>query len=707
MDELVSEFVTETNESLNQLDSDLVLLERDPANAALLSKIFRIMHTIKGTCGFLNLPRMERVAHAAEDLLDLFRNGKMQPSSACVSLVLESLDTIKMIIAVLSTGAAEPPGDDSSLINRLHVAAAGGETPMVSQNREQSASPLPPDHDVGPTPAAMPEASLVGESLRVSVKTLEDLMTAVSELVLTRNQILQITQMQKNSELSASLQRLNHIVSDLQEKVIRTRMQPVGNAWSKLPRIVRDIAGELGKKIELDMQGQDTELDRQVLEMIKDPLTHMVRNAVDHGIEPPSDRVMAGKPETGHIRLNSWHEGGQIIIEIADDGKGLPLERIKRKILENRLATETELAVMPPRDIQQFIFHAGFSTAETITAVSGRGVGMDVVRVNIQKIGGSIEMRSTEGAGTTFTIKIPLTLAIVSSLLVGVGEERFAIPQLDVHKLVMISAQSNSRVEMVNGVPLYRLHGKLLPLVDLRDLLKMPARLPPTDVTEEVVSYIVAIRIGLYNFGLIVDDVFDTEEIVVKPVTTLVRHLPVFSGNTILGDGQVIMILDSAGIIHTAGIDNAAYQTAEDTTAIKEPKSELPLLLFETGGENAQAIKAVPLEVVSRLEEIDLARLEYAGGRAVVQYRDILMPLFQCDGLPIPRAGRRPVIVFSTNDKLAGLVVNEIFDITAYQGDLPVHENRDIPTSVIVQGRATDIINLDYETRTSSTSHYS
>ncbi len=694
MDEMITEFLAETTESLNELDNDLVLLEQDPGNGELLSKIFRVMHTIKGTCGFLGLPRMEKVGHAAEDLLGLFRDGKLQANPARVSMILESLDTIKTILVALGAGGKEPAGDDSHLIARLHAACEGGDTPAVAQENSHHAS----DHGDAPQVAAEP--SLAGQSLRVSVETLEDLMTMVSELVLTRNQILQIARNQKDSILSASLQRLNHIVSDLQEGVMKTRMQPVGNAWSKLPRIVRDISAELGKKIELDMHGQETELDRQVLEMIRDPLTHMVRNAADHGIETPAERVAAGKPETGRIKLNSWHEGGHIIIEIADDGKGLPLERIKRKIIENRLATEAELAAMPPQDIQQFIFHAGFSTAEKITSVSGRGVGMDVVRANIQKISGSIEMKSVEGKGTAFTIKIPLTLAIVSALIVGAGDDRFAIPQLDVRELVMISPHNStlgaSKIENVNGTPLYRLRDRLLPLIDLRKLLKTE----PAEIPADAVRYITAIRVGAYNFGLIVDKVFDTEEIVVKPVTSLLRHLPVFSGNTILGDGHVIMILDPAGIMNAANISAAAHQAqAEDEAlAARAPEQEIPLLLFQAGeGRSGKAVKAVPLKHVSRLEEIDLSSIEWADGRTVIQYRNSLMPVYQCDGQPLPESGRRPVIVFSTRNGLAGMVVNRIFDITDYHGALNIDESRAVAASAIVQGQATDIINLDFD----------
>ncbi len=419
MDDIIAEFLTETSESMTELDNLLVLLEQTPHDKELITKIFRVIHTIKGTCGFLGLPRLERIAHKSEDVLGLFRDGKLQAEPASISLILEALDSIKEIIPGIEATGHEPEGDDSSVCNRLEALASGHLGGTISNDTDMNnVAALPiqnqgADAQSAPIPSGSNEHGLETQSLRVSVDVLENLMTMVSELVLTRNQLLQICRQNKDSSFSAPLQRLNLVVSDLQEGVMKTRMQPVGNAWAKLPRIVRDVCRELNKKIELEMYGQDTELDRQVLEMIKDPLTHMIRNSADHGIEPPEDRLHAGKAETGKIILRSYHQGGHIMIEISDDGRGLPLEKIKNKLLQNRLVTEDQLQALSVQQIQQYIFHPGFSTADQITAVSGRGVGMDVVRANIEKIGGSIEMRSTEGKGTHFTIKIPLTWAIV------------------------------------------------------------------------------------------------------------------------------------------------------------------------------------------------------------------------------------------------------------------------------------------------------
>lgn len=404
MDDLIADFLTETNESIADLDVALVKLERTPDDKDTLSLIFRLVHTIKGTCGFLGLPRLERVAHAGENVLGKVRDGVLTATPDTVTLVLAGLDRIKLIVAGLAATGSEPAGDDGELIDSLNAiaaaeapkpaAAAAAPEPDEEPSPEVVAAPVPEEMPA-PPPAPAPvqaaaeappgEPVATNQTIRVTVDVLEDLMTLVSELVLTRNQLLQLARTQENNNFTVPLQRLSHITSDLQEGVMKTRMQPIGNAWNKLPRLVRDLSREMDKKIELTMLGADTELDRQVLELIKDPLTHMVRNSGDHGLESPAERRAAGKPETGHITLNAYHEGGHIIIEITDDGRGLPLDRIRAKVLKNGLATEAELAGMSETQLQRFIFRAGFSTAAVVTAVSGRGVGMDVVKTNIEK----------------------------------------------------------------------------------------------------------------------------------------------------------------------------------------------------------------------------------------------------------------------------------------------------------------------------------
>ena len=749
MDDLLSEFLTETNESLAVLDQELVKLEQNPNEPGLLGNIFRIVHTIKGTCGFLGLPRLEALAHASENVLGKFRDGEQKVTPQAVTLILASLDQIKSLLAQLEANEAEPAGDDAELIARLNALAAG-ETPaaapapvappakpepapsaaapvLATPIREAEPAPEPakraPPAAPAPAPAPAPvttapaaevketkdkeprekepraeaaeskESAVAAQSIRVNVDLLENLMTMVSELVLTRNQLMQILRGQKDSEFGAPLQRLSHVTTELQEGVMKTRMQPIGNAWAKLPRIVRDLSHELRKKIDLQMHGAETELDRQVLEMIKDPLTHMVRNSADHGIEMPAERSAAGKLETGTITLNAYHEGGHIIIEIADDGKGLDIERIKQKAIATGLASESDLAAMSEQQIQQFIFKAGFSTAAKVTSVSGRGVGMDVVRTNIEKIGGTVEMKSQRGKGSTFIIKIPLTLAIVSALIVECAGERFAIPQISVIELVRAAANAENTIEWLNNAPVLRLRDRLLPLVSLQELLHLGKRAEQPSET-----FIVVTQVGTYTFGIIVDRVFDTEEIVVKPVAPILRDITMFSGNTILGDGSVIMILDPNGIAAGTGeitVSENAKLAAEAAGKSGGDSDIASLLLFRAG---SGAPKAVPLALVARLEEIDVAQVEYSHDKPVVQYRGKLMPLVTIDpNYQMGKEGRQPILVFADKDHTMGLVVDEIVDIVEDHLKIEVAVDRPgLIGSAIVAGKATDLIDAGY-----------
>ena len=551
------------------------------------------------------------------------------------------------------------------------------------------ATPL--DNPSNDTPAGSVARRQEGgpQTIRVAVGLLETLMTTVSELVLTRNQLLQIVRQQKDSEFAGPLQRLSHVTSELQESVMKTRMQPIGNAWAKLPRLVRDLSLELGKKVELQMIGADTELDRQVLELIKDPLTHMVRNSADHGVELPAERVAAGKSETGRITLNAYHEGGHIIIEISDDGKGLDGSRIRAKVLQNGLATESELEQMSETQVQQFIFRAGFSTAAKVTSVSGRGVGMDVVRTNIEKIGGTVELKSVFTKGSTFIIKIPLTLAIVSALIVESCGERFAVPQINVVELVRASEQSEHRIERINGAPVLRLRDRLLPLISLRDLLAL-------DPGESEAGFIVVVRLGSASFGILVDRVFDTEEIVVKPVAPLLRDVELFSGNTILGDGSVIMILDPNGIASVAGqLAGDGRESQVEATVTASRDACVTLLVFRAG---AGSPKAVPLALVARIEDIDLATVEHVDGRPTVQYRDRLMPLVVMAGpQALDTSGHRPVLVFADGDNMMGLVVDQIVDIVESEVHVQlVASHPGLLGSAIVNGCATDLVDAGH-----------
>jgi two-component system, chemotaxis family, sensor kinase CheA len=752
MDDLLREFLTETSESLDTVDNQLVRFEQEPNNAKILDNIFRLVHTIKGTCGFLGLPRLEALAHAGETLMGKFRDG-LPVTAEAVTLILSSIDRIKEILSGLEATEAEPEGTDQDLIVKLEemvergmqempksVAPVEASQPavapsaLVPQTLERPLRPgevsldelerafretstevaSPPSKQAAPAPQpaaapkdakrpakksaveleATPESDRVAnQSIRVNVDALEHLMTMVSELVLTRNQLLEISRRNEDTEFKVPLQRLSNVTAELQEGVMKTRMQPIGNAWQKLPRIVRDLSGELGKQIELEMHGADTELDRQVLDLIKDPLTHMVRNSADHGLETPAERLAAGKAEQGTIRLSAYHEGGHIIICIADNGRGLNTERIKAKALSNGLVNEAELEKMTEAQIHKFIFAPGFSTAAAVTSVSGRGVGMDVVRTNIDQIGGTIDVKSVAGEGSSVTIKIPLTLAIVSALIVEAAGDRFAIPQLSVVELVRARANSEHRIERIKDTAVLRLRNKLLPLMHLKKLLKID----DGSSSDPENGFIVVTQVGSQTFGIVVDGVFHTEEIVVKPMSTKLRHIDMFSGNTILGDGAVIMIIDPNGIAKALGASGAASrEIADENAASRASAAEqlTSLLVFRAG--SAQP-KAVPLGLVTRLEEIATDKIELSNGRHMVQYRDQLMPLVQMAGVSVQTSGAQPILVFADEGRSMGLVVDEIIDIVEEKLTIEVAGQQDgILGSAVIKGQATEVIDVGH-----------
>ena len=751
MDDLLREFLTETGESLDTVDNQLVRFEQEPNNAKILDNIFRLVHTIKGTCGFLGLPRLEALAHAGETLMGKFRDG-MPVKAEAVTLILGSIDRIKEILAGLEASEAEPEGSDQDLIVQLHQMVEQGMQAMSASASPIASAPAPvasaspgpvegtPTYqvlerqlrpgevslddlerafretaaEVAPPPAPKPappkeakpvskktflepEAAdsdrVANQSIRVNVDTLEHLMTMVSELVLTRNQLLEISRRNEDTEFKVPLQRLSNVTAELQEGVMKTRMQPIGNAWQKLPRIVRDLSGELGKQIELEMHGADTELDRQVLDLIKDPLTHMVRNSADHGLETPAERLAAGKPEQGTIRLSAYHEGGHIIICIADNGRGLNTERIKAKAVANGLVTEADLEKMTEAQIHKFIFAPGFSTAAAVTSVSGRGVGMDVVRTNIDQIGGTIDVKSVAGQGSSVTVKIPLTLAIVSALIVEAAGDRFAIPQLAVVELVRARANSEHRIERIKDTAVLRLRNKLLPLMHLKKLLKID----DGTSSDPENGFIVVTQVGSQTFGIVVDGVFHTEEIVVKPMSTKLRHIEMFSGNTILGDGAVIMIIDPNGIAKALGTSvEAGHEIADENAAMRAGAAEqlTSLLVFRAGSTQP---KAVPLALVTRLEEIAADKLELSNGRHMVQYRDQLMPLVQMNGVSVATSGVQPILVFADDGRSMGLVVDEIIDIVEERLHIEVAGSGEgILGSAVIKGQATEVIDVGH-----------
>jgi two-component system chemotaxis sensor kinase CheA len=742
MDEVTKEFLVESYENLDQLDRDFVSLESDPTALDKLATIFRTIHTIKGTCGCLGFKKLESITHVGESLLCRLRDGDLLIDAEITTGLLRLVDAIREILRSIESTRTEGDKDYSAIRDMLvllnerpsgpapvHGTSAPtvhpAEAPVAAAARWELPE-LPPDETSPEVPAperrelnrdepasdslerrTSPE-SVAGNAIRVDVGLLDKVMNLVGELVLARNQVLQYTATQKDASFLRTAQRLNLITTELQEGVMKTRMQPIGNLWNKFPRIVRDVANHCQKKARIEMEGRDTELDKTILEAIKDPLTHVIRNSVDHGIEPPEARRKRGKPEEGLISMRAFHEGGQVNIEITDDGKGIDPEVIKRKAVEKGLLAPDHAARMGEREAINLVFLPGLSTAEKITNVSGRGVGMDVVRTNVEKIGGTVDIQSRVNAGTTLRIKIPLTLAIIPALVVTSGGERFAIPQVSLLELVRLDDRDAS-IELINDTPLYRLRGSLLPLVHLNRELKIERPGSADSGTRESAN-IVVLRGGDCQFGLVVDEINDTEEIVVKPLGKQLKGISVFAGATIMGDGKVALILDVLGLAQKANVishSSEAEPQAAAGSARGEGSDQQTLLLFQVKGGQRMAI---PLSVVARLEEFPRTSLEIAGGQAMVQYRGQIMPIINVASMlgdgrakAAPRRTKKEsgenepiqVVVYTHESRNIGLRVERILDIVRQRVDLQTAASRPgVLGTAIIKEKVTELLDV-------------
>jgi len=734
MDDAVREFLVESYENLDRLDTDLITLEENPRERETLASIFRTIHTIKGTCGFLGFGKLESVAHVGENLLSRLRDGKLEMNDDIATGLLQLVDAVRHMLGSIESSGAE--GEDdwsalkellSSLQERDAAAAPATPAPLVRARRERDvvAASLP-GAEPAPTKAAAsvaaspavaapakskdeaPERSesegdkhgAISESnIRVDVVLLDRLMNLVGELVLARNQILQHAAQDGDSPVAATTQRLNRVTTELQEGVMKTRMQPIGNIWAKFPRVVRDLAKMCGKEVRLDMEGKDTELDKTIIEAIKDPLTHIVRNSIDHGVETPERRAAAGKDRGGRILMRAFHEGGQVNIEISDDGGGIDVERVRAKIVEKGLLPPEAAARLSERECVQHIFAPGFSTAAQVTNVSGRGVGMDVVKTNIEKIGGAVDISSERGRGTTFRIKIPLTLAIIPALLVSCGGDRYAIPQVSLLELVRVEQENlAASIETIGGVPLYRLRGNLLPLVDLGAELGVARPKLGRDGSDSAANIVVLQADGA-TFGMLVDEINDTEEIVVKPLGKQLKGLCCYAGATIMGDGKVALILDVAGVAVRGGVAGAKAaargKQAESEDAAEAEKHAL--LLFRVGEDRRVGI---PLSAVARLEEFPRSALEQGAGRRVVQYRGEILPLCSvAEALGACETqgqdGPLQVVVYSNKGRSLGLVVERILDIVAEAYTKRPAKGGALEGVAVIQGKVTDILDVE------------
>jgi len=762
---IVKEFLVESYENLDRLDQDLIALEKDPSDRERLASIFRTIHTIKGTSGFLAFNQLEALAHVGESLLARLRDGLLKLNPQITTALLAMVDAVREMLKHIEATGKEGERQDQDLIatlTRLLEAEGRGTmhhgTTEKATDEPEPSKPRPnlgeilvqrgaakdsdiqsaveqqqagdPRHigeilveretlkgqDVIDALKAQQQArsqSASDSTIRVDVGQLDRLMNRVGELVLLRNQIVQYANLTEDGELLGTSQRLNLLTTELQEGVMKTRMQPIGNIWSKFPRTVRDVALGCGKQVRIEMEGKETELDKTIIEAIKDPLTHVVRNAVDHGIEPPEARRAVGKNPEGLLSLRAFHEGGQVNIEITDDGAGIDCEKLRNKAIAKALITADQATRMTEREITNLIFLPGLSTAEKVTNVSGRGVGMDVVKTNVEKIGGMVDVQSKPGQGCTIRMKIPLTLAIIPALIVTSAGDRYAIPQVSLLELVRLeSEQARKGLEMVNGAPVYRLRGKLLPVVHLNKELQVDvpndsiAGAQTASSGEGQTVNIVVLRADDRQFGLIVDEINDTEEIVVKPLGKQLKSINAYAGATIMGDGKVALILDVLGLAQRSSVINEIRERAvvesqeKQSTALLGAAQRNPVLLFQHG--DAGRI-AIDLSLVARLEEIQSDTVEIAADQEVVQYRGQIMPLLHVTEIlqSTPRKQVRAegaslhVVVYMQNGRSVGLVVDRILDIVEEAFVIQPHSGRKgISGSAVIQKRVTDILDV-------------
>jgi two-component system chemotaxis sensor kinase CheA len=691
LDEITREFLIESDEHLARFEGALLAAEADPTAAPLLDAMFRSIHSIKGSCGFLGFSVLESLAHAGESLLGRLRDGRLVLDASTVGALLGMVDTIRALLRAIEESGKEGGADVAPAIAALDaVARRAGDG-----ERKTSAAP---ELDV------VERLDVESSKIRVDVALLDRLMNLVGELVLCRNQILQLGARESSAALAAPAQQLNLVTSEIQGAVMKTRMQPIGNVWNRFPRLVRDVASASGKLVRLRMDGSGTELDRWIIEAIADPLSHLVRNAIDHGVETSARRREVNKPEEATISLAARHEGGLVNIEIHDDGAGVDLDAVKRKAVARGLMSSAQTERLTEREILQLIFLPGFSTSERVTTVSGRGVGMDVVRTNIERIGGTVDVETERGVGTTVKIKIPLTLAIIPALIVTSNGQRYAIPQASVVEVVRVdSAAAGQHIELVHGAPVFRLRTKLLPLAFLSTELGTGR-----SKTSDDAIVIVVLQADARQIGLVVDGLRDNEEIVVKALWKRLKPINCYAGATVMGDGRVALVLDAMSLAQRVGVLRDERQRigqslgARSEIAADARRHLVLLCATENGGR-----LAVPLEHVARLEELKRAQIERVSGRMVTQYRGEILPLVRAQDVleerrRTPRSQRHkdtrdglPVVVFSSGARRLGLIVDAIIDIVEVELRPDASARRKgVRGTMIIADRVTEILDV-------------
>lgn len=718
LEPVIREFLAESQEGLQRLDLDVIAFENDPSDTQVVGPMLRVLHTLKGTAGVLGYLRLEQLAHAGESLLCAIRDEGLAPSQERINALLALSDAVRAVLARIEADRDE--GEDTfqelqEELNRLQrTNGTGSHAQPAPAPLAERASPAPEE-----APSSLEEESessdaIVGHdrTVRLDVELLDRLMDTVGELVLVRNQLQRETSDRGDRALQAASQRLGLITSELQEQVMKTRLQPISHLWKKLPRYVRNVAQSCNKEVEFETEGDETELDRSVLEAIADPIVHLIRNAVDHGLESPEERRAGGKPPRGTLKLRAFHEGGYVHVLASDDGRGIDAPALGRRAVELGFLTSAQAERLSQRELLQLAFRPGVSTAAAVTNLSGRGVGMDVVKTNVELIGGSIEVDSRLQAGTTFTMRIPLTLAIVPALLVSTCEERYAIPQANLQELICLRSE---QIEYLDDAPFYRLREALLPLLDLSKALGLREVSSGHDEVNVVV-----VQHDAGSFGMIADEIGDTEEIVVKPLGRQLRHLSLYAGATVLGDGRVSLILDVAGIALHAALDQSAPELLPEEEAAETRAERTPLLLLR---DDAGGLLALALSSVARLEEFSADRIELAGGRSLVQYRSRILPLLFLEDLlgeaeseaPTPQlsasaritraaaarsAARETlnVVVYESGEDLIGIAVDEIADIVS--ADLTTCERGPstrpgVSSTAVINGQIAEVLELD------------
>jgi two-component system chemotaxis sensor kinase CheA len=672
MDDLIADFVAECREMLEALGGEIVAWEAEPDDRARLDSIFRFVHTVKGNCGFFEFPRLEALSHAAEDALADVRAGRRHPDGPLVSAVLAIIDRIGEMIVAIEAGEDMPAGDDSALIDALAPGAEGAAHPVVAIADGQG------------------RATAAPRTIRLSVELLDRVMSTVSDMVLARNELARrLRESPTDVSVHGAFERLSAIIADMRDAITRTRMQRIENLFVGLPRMVRDLSAELGKQVLVDIEGGDVELDREMIEMIRDPLTHIIRNAVDHGIEKPAERLKAGKREIGILSVAARQSGNQILIDIHDDGRGIDGKKLVDKAIGAGLVDKADAAQLSPREQLALIFEAGLSTASQVTSISGRGVGMDVVRSNVERIGGIVEVDSKPGEGTRMTLRVPLTLTIIPALTVSIAGQHFAIPRAAIVEIVRANGESVT-LEHVGGAGVATIRGRRVPEVSLADILGLHS-----EIAEQDRTLVVLRPAGGDVYALAVDRIHDHEELVVKPAAPAVMVTGLYAGTTLADDGSPILLFDPAGLAEVGGVKlEAQERTARIAEGPAAAVSKSTAVLLFRGLDGSR--RALRLAVVDRIEEVPASAIRQAAGQLRAQVGEAILPLAGASGIEL---GDDKIRLFRLNDGLheLGYAFAEVIDFATIDNDV-IHAERpgEVSGVSLINGEPAELVDAHW-----------